>query len=307
MEPTMVEQLPQEDRTTAPPEHGIDPTLRLPATDGYPLAATLYQPAAGSLDAAVVISSATAVRRGYYDPFARYLAGRGFAVLTYDYRGIGDSRPASLRGFRARLLDWGERDLAGVLDWAALQLRPARLLMVGHSVGGQLLGLAESARRVDGLLAVAAQSGYWGHWSGAARWQAALRWHLLMPALSRAFGYLPGWTGIKEDLPDGVAREWAAWCRRREYLLTGHPERRAGFDRFDRPILSYGFSDDPYAPRPAIEGLLAFYRNTPATHREIAPRDLGVPAIGHFGFFREAVGAALWPQVTDWLEERARA
>jgi predicted alpha/beta hydrolase len=284
----------------------IDRTLRLPATDGYLLAATLYEPAvAAGHGAAVVISSATAVRRGYYDSFARFLAGRGFAVLTYDYRGIGGSRPASLRGFQARLLHWGERDLAGVLDQAADRLRPTRLLVVGHSVGGQLLGLADSARRVDGLLAVAAQNGYWGHWSGVTRWQAAVRWHLLMPALARAFGYLPGWTGIKEDLPGGVAREWAAWCRSRDFLLAGHPERRAGFERFDRPILAYGLTDDPYAPRKAIEALLALYCHAPATYREIAPRDAGVPAIGHFGFFRETVGAALWPEAARWLEERA--
>ena len=36
-----------------------------------------------------------------YRGFASYLAGRGCAVLTYDYRGTGDSRPTSLAGFKA--------------------------------------------------------------------------------------------------------------------------------------------------------------------------------------------------------------
>jgi predicted alpha/beta hydrolase len=35
--------------------------------------------------------------------------------------------------------------------------------------------------------------------------------------------------------------------------------------------------------------------------RQIAPRDAGVPAIGHMGFFRKRCAALLWPQVGDWL------
>src|SRR5437588_12786038 len=98
----------------------IDSGLRIPALDGFELAATLYEPgtgAGGTGGTTVLISSATAVKRGYYDAYARHLAGEGFTVVTYDYRGIGGSRPARLAGFRARLRDWGQLDLAGVLDW----------------------------------------------------------------------------------------------------------------------------------------------------------------------------------------------
>ncbi|HEX6861449.1 MAG TPA: alpha/beta fold hydrolase, partial [Thermoanaerobaculia bacterium] len=123
-------------------EKGIDRSLRLPARDGFKLAATLYEPqgpqsksTAWGHETLVVISSATAVPRSYYDGFARFLAGRGFAVLAYDYRGIGESRPGSLRGFHARMHQWGQEDLAGVIDWAGRHVQPARLLSVGHSVG----------------------------------------------------------------------------------------------------------------------------------------------------------------------------
>ena len=61
----------------------------MPATDGYPLAATLFLPR-GAKRHAVLINSATAVPRKLYRGFAGYLAKRGCAVLTYDYRGTGD-------------------------------------------------------------------------------------------------------------------------------------------------------------------------------------------------------------------------
>jgi predicted alpha/beta hydrolase len=31
----------------------------------------------------------------------------GYFTLTYDYRGIGNSKPESLKGFQANLEDWG--------------------------------------------------------------------------------------------------------------------------------------------------------------------------------------------------------
>jgi predicted alpha/beta hydrolase len=33
----------------------------------------------------------------------------------------------------------------------------------------------------------------------------------------------------------------------------------------------------------------------------VAPRGIGVPRIGHFGFFRPQFEATLWPLVAQWL------
>lgn len=279
-----------------------DDTLRIPALDGFELAATLHEPGRGSENGAVVlVNSATAVRRGYYHAFARYLAEQGFSVLTYDYRGIGGSRPASLAGFRARMGQWGERDLAGVVEWIAGHLRPRKLLVVGHSVGGQIVGLAGNSERIDGLLAVAAQSGYWGHWPSPARWDIAFRWYVLVPLLTRLYGYLPGRFASMEDLPAGVALEWARWGRRPDYLCEEGV--RAGFERFRRPILAYSFADDPYAPSAAVEALLDFYSQADATHRHVFPADVAADAIGHFGFFRDRFRETLWRDAAAWLRK----
>ncbi len=281
-------------------EPRIDATLRIPALDGYGLAATLYEPAAGGGQEGpvVLINSATAVRRGYYDAFARHLAGEGFTVVSYDYRGIGGSRPDRLAGFQARMLDWGRLDLAGVLEWIGGHLRPSRLLVVGHSVGGQLVGLAEGNWRLHALLAVASQSGWWGHWPRPARYRMAFRWYLV-PVVTRLFGYLPGSFGTKEDLPAGVARQWAYWGRRPDYLMEEGV--RAGFERFRGPILAYSFSDDGYAPRAAVEGLLDFYTQADIWHRHLRPADVGAEEVGHFGFFRDRFRETLWRDTTAWL------
>ncbi|HVS02219.1 MAG TPA: alpha/beta fold hydrolase, partial [Thermoanaerobaculia bacterium] len=113
-------------------------------SDGQALAASVFAPQMEAI-ADVLIAPATAVRRTYYEPFAAYLAERGMRALTLDYRGIGDSRPRRLRGFAADLEAWA-RDLDVAAAWLAESRRP--LLYVGHSFGGQALGLLEHRRRV---------------------------------------------------------------------------------------------------------------------------------------------------------------
>src|SRR6185503_9811410 len=85
------------------------------ARDGYALAATVFTPAEAPRGA-VLINSATAVPRKIYRGFALYLAEQGQTVLTYDYRGVGGSRPRSLRGFPVRMRDWAALDVAAAID-----------------------------------------------------------------------------------------------------------------------------------------------------------------------------------------------
>ena len=73
--------------------------------DGVVLGGNFWRPA-GDPEAAVVINSATGVLARYYHRYARWLADEGFAVLTYDYRGIGASRPSDIRNCGYRWQDW---------------------------------------------------------------------------------------------------------------------------------------------------------------------------------------------------------
>ena len=56
-----------------------------------------------------------ACRRATITAMLDFSPEHGFDVLTYDYRGIGLSRPVSLRGCGYRWSDWGEQDFDAVL------------------------------------------------------------------------------------------------------------------------------------------------------------------------------------------------
>jgi predicted alpha/beta hydrolase len=269
--------------------------LRLRARDGYGLAATFHR---GAGPDCVVVAGATGVKRQFYGPFARFLVGKGFSVLTLDYRGIGGSRPpGSLRGFQARMQDWGTHDLDAALAWAVDVARPRRLLVVGHSVGGQLLGLADHADLVDAAAFIGSQSGYWGHWPLATRAGIGLLWFGLIPSLSPVLGKFPSSRlGLGEDLPRGVAEQWARWGRDPDYLLRKDAKRREQYAQLRLPLRMYSIDGDFYAPHEAVDALAGFYSGA-QVERIHLPKG---PTTGHFTAFRPG-DPALWDGVAAWL------
>ena len=276
-------------------------TLDIPARDGYALGATLYRPAKPN-GRAVQIHAATGVKQDYYARFAAYLAGRGFTVLTFDYRGIGRSLRSSLRKLRARMRDWAELDAAGALDFLEKNFSHTRILAVGHSFGGQAFGLVPGHERLAGALAVGAQSGYWRNWPLKGRVWTWPTTHLLLPALPRLIGYFPSSKlGFGEDLPAGVAIEWASWCRHPRYLV-GAVGAEDSYARFAAPLRAYALSDDAFAPPFAVRAMLELYPASRTELRQVSPREVGAPAIGHFGFFRERFRDNLWRDAALWLE-----
>src|ERR1700747_1988781 len=129
--------------------------LWVTARDGYQLAATEFLPG-GPPRVAIVINSATAVPRRIYRGFATYLAERGFAVLTYDYRGVAGSRPKSLVGFSARMRDWAALDVTFAREHARARWPDLQLATVGHSFGGQAIGLLPNNDLISRTLMIAA-------------------------------------------------------------------------------------------------------------------------------------------------------
>ena len=269
----------------------------LVATDGYRLAATVYRPT-GDSSAVALVNSATAVPRQFYRHFATALAESGFTVITYDYRGIGGSKPSSLRGFDATMSDWVFRDMASALAFANEQWLP-RLVVVGHSFGGQTPGLLEHSRSIDAMLTLSAQSGHWRVQGPPQRRPVWLHTHVTLPTMARVFGYMPwSWLGSAEDLPKGVAVEWSKWCRNRYYLLDDPNLPVERYQAFRAPVRAYSIEDDHWGSAVSVDEMMSAYPNTDRRH--IDPAAYGLEKLGHFGYFRPP-SRTLWARDIDWL------
>lgn len=281
--------------------------VRFHAADGFELGGCLHAPRAAAT-AGLLIVPAMGVSQRYYADFAQWLAGQGFAVLTFDYRGMGASRPAamkkSLKGLQADVVTWAERDAAAALAQLDALLPPGTPIhWLGHSLGGQIFGLVPNRERVSRMVTVGAGSGYWLQNSPALRRYVWWLWYFVVPLALPAFGYFPG-RALKKvgDLPHGVMAQWRRWCLHRDYLMgEGGASWRERYAAVRTPILSLSFTDDEFMSARNTASLHSFYAGAPREMRRIAPADVGAKRIGHFGFFRQPHAQTLWPQVPQWL------
>jgi predicted alpha/beta hydrolase len=285
--------------------------ITFPAADGYLLGATLFLPR-GAKRHAVLINSATAAPRRIYKGFASYLARRGCAVLTYDYRGIGDSRqksltgynqPRSLVGFKASMSDWAALDVAAAVSWMRQRYKDLPLGYVGHSFGGQALGLLPNNTEVARALLIAAQAGYWKLMASPERYRVYAMLNFVGIPLTRLLGYAPGWSGLGEDLPKGVFEQWTGWVMSPRYLFDdARLAALANFPNYRGAMRALCLSDDPWATKPAVELLCAGYVSAKPDILTVAPADAGASRIGHFGFFRPEHRDTLWRGAAEWLQ-----
>ena len=285
--------------------------LRLRTADGYELGAFLY-PALRprSPRRVAVVHPGAGIPAIRYSRFARFLAEWGIPVLTYDYRGIGLSRPPHLRGFEATIEDWAEFDSAAAIAWLRERFPDDELVGISHSIGCLPLGGAPNANEQARVVMVGAHTGYFGDYRPLYRLPMALAWHGLMPAITRWLGYFPAnRLRLGEDLPAGMALEWARrrgpdlgarngdpWSDRRRQLL----ERCAALQG---RALAICISDDAFATARGTKRLLSYLPGLSSCELvAYKPSDAGVRQIGHFGFFRRAAGMALWPRLIAQLD-----
>lgn len=277
-------------------------TFTFEALDGYPLAGTRFA-AGGAPRGTLLVAGATGVPQGFYRRFAEYASERGYEVLTFDYRGIGRSKPARLKGFEMEYLDWARLDLAAAIE----QTDPARgpLFLVGHSFGGHAFGLLPNHQRVAGAYLFGTGAGWHGWMPLGERLKVTLMWNLVFPVLTAWKGYSP-WKmlGLGEDLPLGVYRQWRRWCKFPRYFFDDPAMR--GIDEpyatVRTPIVAANTLDDLWALPRSRDAFVPAYRNAPLQRLDIDPAPYG--AVGHMGYFRP-LAQPLWDQALDWFAQRA--
>lgn len=279
--------------------------ITLSTRDGYPLTALRYT-AHGTPRGHLVVAGATGVPQLFYKAFAEFAASQGYTTLTLDYRGIGLSKPDSLRGFRMAYLDWAHQDLAAAVDAMAHDELP--LFMVGHSFGGHAFGLLPNHHRVARFYTFATGAGWAGWMPLGERIKVAFMWRVLGPLMTRWSGYL-AWSklGMGEDLPLGVFRDWKHWCQFPRYFFDD-PKMAHVAERFGRvttPIVAANALDDLWAPPASRNAFMAGYRGTTVHTIDIDPQRAGLGAIGHMGYFRRKA-EPLWQDVLRWFDEHPK-
>jgi len=208
---------------------GAAERIEITCADGARLQGHFLPASGGTPGLPVLLCPATGVRQHFYLRFATWLAQQGHDVLVFDYRGIGLSLHGPLRASQARLQDWGQLDQVAALDWLLHRTACEQVLMLGHSAGGQMIGLLPNHGKVARLVGVSASTGWFSGMRLGFRLKARFGLRLAMPLSILFKGYgVSSVLGLGENLPAGVARQWGQWCAAGGYATNAirqHPER----------------------------------------------------------------------------------
>jgi predicted alpha/beta hydrolase len=273
--------------------------------DGARLCAHLY----GNRGEPVLLAGGLGIPQKYYGRFAKWLSGRGYQVMTFDLRGMHESRaksgPQSIRLVEADFLVWARQDFSACVQKLLAVTGNDQLSLIGHSLGMQhvLWTDEETQSRIKACIAIASGTGYWRDWAPPSRRMAPLLFYAFLPVLTRLFGYFPGARlGMVGDLPKGVALQWIRWCCHPQFAIGAEgPSLQSHCLTVRSPIQAYAFTDDEAISEKGVRQQLELTPNATRHLQILSPMAFGMRGVGHVGAFGRHANESLWRALTQSL------
>ncbi|WP_172280081.1 serine aminopeptidase domain-containing protein [Chryseobacterium sp. LAM-KRS1] len=275
--------------------------LILKTTDHISIVAHLFLPEQSN-NKLLLINSATGVKQHVYFSFAQYFSEQGFTVITYDYRGIGLSKPEQMKGFEASMRIWGSRDYKAVTTYIRIRFTGYEKYCLGHSVGALILGMNKDSEMFKEFFFVGTQNAFVGNLKFRTKIEAYLGFGIVQPLATQLLGYFPAhWFGLGESLPKNCAYDWRTLILNKK-STNGLLEK---IDDYSKKLIQKVFviraEDDVWLTDKGVKSLLNdTYPNLKPTYRLVKTSESEKGEIGHVNFFR-SYNKKLWNIILNEL------
>ena len=276
--------------------------IKIPCADGFELIGTLYEPTVSK--AAIMIAPATGIKRQFYNSFATHLAENGYGVICFDNRGIGGSTDGSINDVDASLINWGRLDMPAVLKKLQATFPNQSHHLIGHSAGGQLLGLMDNSPEINSMFNFACSSGSLRNMPYPFKFTAAFYLNVFLPVSNLLFGKTNSqWMGMGEPIPKRVAVEWNRWCNGAGYVATdfGKEIKEHHYHKLELPSMWLYATDDGIANLANVNDMTRVYTKSKIEILALDPKELGLKQLGHMGFF-SSKNKKVWKHAIEWLQ-----
>ncbi|MBX2797137.1 MAG: alpha/beta fold hydrolase [Myxococcales bacterium] len=245
---------------------------------------------------------AMGVQARFYNRLALPLAQRGIRLITAEQRGHGRSEVRPGRAADFGYVHLLECDLPASIQRVRARHPASPVVLLGHSLGGQMAALYCSAQpgQVTGFVTVAACSVYWRAFPPGKRLPVLVGTQLAS-LVGRVWGTFPGHRlGFAGHEATGVIRDWARQSRDGRYAVSGTAVDYEGALRSNRtPGLVLSLHGDELAPRSAVRHLAQKMPAEQITLRHLDDEGLVEQPRVHFDWVR-APGAILGA-IDEWL------
>lgn len=281
--------------------------IKIKCKDNYVLSGRFYPSTNNtSNNFPILICPATGITKNFYHPFAQWLSEQGYNVLSFDFRGIGDSLHGHLKNSKASIVQWGQLDIPAAIEALLTKTQENKVILLGHSAGGQLLGIVPNYEKVAKVIAVSGSTGHVKGLKGRTKILAPVMFKGIFPIARFTLGYGPtNAIGMGENLPKDVAKQWAQFCGKAGYIINAIGDTVDAHDNFHEkittPITVLWSSDDEIATKENVKDLLRLYPNSKTEMIELIPQDYGHKAIGHMLMFKKS-HQNLWSVIENKLQ-----
>ncbi|WP_288374903.1 alpha/beta hydrolase [Chryseobacterium culicis] len=275
--------------------------LTLTTEDHVSLAVHLFKPEKDN-GKVLLINSATGVKQQVYFSFASFFAEQGFTVITYDYRGIGLSKPENMRGFKGSMRLWGSRDYKALTQYIQTNFNDYRKYCLGHSVGALILGMNEDSEIFEEFIFVGTQNAFVGNLKGITKVEAYLGFGIAQPLTTSLLGYFPAhWFGLGESLPKNCAYDWRTLILNKKSTNRLLEKMENFSENLTQKVFVIRAEDDIWLTEKGVLSLLNdTYPNLKPTYRLVAVSESDKKEIGHINFFR-SYNSKLWNIILNEL------
>ncbi|WP_370895374.1 alpha/beta hydrolase family protein [Chryseobacterium gossypii] len=250
----------------------------------------------------LLINSATGVKQQVYFSFARFFAEKGFTVITYDYRGIGLSKPRNMKGFRASMRIWGTQDYRAVTTYIRNHFSGYQKYCLGHSVGALILGMNEDSTIFEEFIFVGTQNAFVGNLKWRTKIEAYLGFGIAQPVTTTLLGYFPAhWFGLGESLPKNCAYDWRTLILNRKSTNRLLEKTEDYSKKLTQKVFVVRAEDDVWLTEKGVRSLLnETYPNLQPVYRLVRTSESEKRKIGHINFFR-SYNKRLWDIILNEL------
>jgi len=283
--------------------------LTISCADGYSLSARFYQAKCQTQNLPILVCPATGITQSFYHHFIEWLSEQGSSVLVFDFRGIGASLYGPLHKSSASIQDWGQLDIPAAIETLLTKTGHQQVILLGHSAGGQLLGIVSNYDKVAQVIAVSGSTGHVKGLTGRTKVMAPIMFNIVFPISNTLKGYgATKMLGMGENLPKNVAKQWAEFCRKPGYVMNavGKTIFEHYHSNIQCPITVYWASDDEIATQVNVKDLLRLYPNAKVNAIELNPQQHGHKIIGHMSMFRKS-HHNLWSILAEKVTENQAA
>ena len=249
----------------------------------------------------VLVNSATGVKQQIYFKIAQYLADHGFTVITYDYVGIGLSKPEDLKNCNSSMRTWGAEDFKCITDFVQENYGNYEKYLIGHSVGALILGMNEDSKIFKSFVFIGTQKAYVGHLNFIIRITAYGGFGILQPLMTKIFGYFPAHRfGLGESLPAGAANDWRTLILNKNSTNAVLEKSENNFSKnLQQNVLVLRAEDDHWLTEDGVQNLLKeTYPNLKPIYKTLEVSDSPKGEIGHINFFR-SYNEPLWKIIVE--------